>query len=220
MNYVREYYGRWAQKLFLLASWVSTQQIRSVCPFQEIGKTRVHFSVFTNKHHVFSLQVQSRPQQFLLSGPSSIPMLVVYRPSVTSDNNNLLSFFLLIPSFDSPFPSSASCYYSHAVPQAQSSIAPKVGEYVLASKLLKEAWMLLCLALHLHSNYPNLEGGTVRQGIYSLNEKERSGKLLSVRRWKLRTVHINFCCVIVYRGNFRLSLDQYAGRWLRWHVET
>jgi hypothetical protein len=102
-------------------------------------------------------------------------MLAVYRPSVTNDNNNLLSFFLLIQSFDSPVSSSASRYYFHAVPQAQSSIAPKGEEFVLASKLLKEAWMLLCLALHLHSNYPNLEGRTVRQGIYSLSERERNG---------------------------------------------
>jgi hypothetical protein len=42
----------------------------------------------------------------------------------------------------------------------------------LSSKLLKEALMLLCLALHLHRN---MEGGIVRHGIYSLNERERMG---------------------------------------------
>jgi hypothetical protein len=58
----------------------------------------------------------------------------------------------------------------------------------LSSKLLKEAWVLLCLALHLHRN---MESGMVWQGIYSLSERERIGKVLSVRTWNLRTVHIN-----------------------------
>ena len=59
----------------------------------------------------------------------------------------------------------------------------------LSSKLLKEAWVLLCLALHLHRN---MESGMIWQGIYSLSERERIGKLLSIRRWNLRTIHHQF----------------------------
>jgi len=46
MNYMRKYYGTWVQKLFLLASWLSTQQIRSVCPFQGIWKDKCPFLCF------------------------------------------------------------------------------------------------------------------------------------------------------------------------------